>query len=323
MFLSKFRFFSIGIVAVDKAKESSEIVAIPIEMLPEITGEIADMLTTTELSGVRADDSEYTIKLKASKTIRKIQWLPIGNGNVITPPDVVLGEKVMIFQFGDTDRYFWTTMGNTHGLRRLETTVWGWAASNDPTADLDPDTNMYTLEISTDTKKILLRTTQANEEPFAYELSLDTEAGFFTVTDNEENSISLNSAERIIKAINSDGSHITIDKETILAYCKKLMDITCDGDVIGKVTKTVDLTVGESYTARAPKMQFGEDDAVQPSTLGDNQAAAMADLIAQINASQVIGNLGAPTSAIQAVKPIIQAALIAGGDVYSKVNTNQ
>lgn len=322
MFMSKFRFYSIGLVAVDKLKDSFDAKVIPIEVLPDITGEIGDMLETIEMTGSRADETEYTIKLKASTTIT-MSWLPLGNGNQLTPPDLVKGEKVMIFQFGDTDRYYWTVLGNTHALRLTETTMFGWAARPDDGTPLDPAANMYTLEVSTDSKKVIFKTTQALEEPFAYEFSLDTEVGLFHITDDTGTAISMDSAERIITITNSDGTYITIDKEEILTYCKTKATHKNDGDVLETVKKTVDMTVGGSYTCRAPEMQFGEDAAVQPSTLGDNMAAAMTLLIAQINASQVIGNLGAPTSAIQAVLPIDVPNLIAGGNTYSTVNKNQ
>ena len=77
----------------------------------------------------------------------------------------------------------------------------------------------------------------------------------------------------------------------------------------------------------APEMQFGEDDAVQPSTLGDNQAKACDALINKVNESYVIGNLGVPTSTIiEGSGPVEETGgdqLQPGGDVYSKVNTNQ
>lgn len=78
-----------------------------------------------------------------------------------------------------------------------------------------------------------------------------------------------------------------------------------------------------SVTVNSPKIDLGEASDLQPSVLGDNMAAAMEELITQINASQVIGNLGAPSSAIQAVNPVVVIDLLKNGNVYSEKNRNQ
>lgn len=85
----------------------------------------------------------------------------------------------------------------------------------------------------------------------------------------------------------------------------------------------LNITVNGPVNVSAPQINFGEESALEPSVLGDKLAAAMEMLIQQINASQVIGNLGAPTSAIQAVVPVKVPNLLSGGNAYSKKNRNQ
>lgn len=345
MFLSSFRFYSIGLVAEDKAKDSHTVPVVPMEILPDITGEIADLIDSTEMSGVDASEKTYTITLKTSATI-SANWLPLGNGNRITPPDLIKGEKVMIFQMADTDRFYWTTLGNTHDYRRLETVVWAFSATADHAEELDPATNMYTFEVSTDTKKIILNTTQANGEPFRYTITLDTETGKLSILDKENdesdsNEISLNSAERIIKLYNTDGTFIELNKESILGYCKTMIDIKTDGDAKVHVEKNLDCTVNGDittkvkgnltadveghYAAKAPTMDFGEDADLEPSLLGDKTAANWVKAEAFINSMQAIGNLGIPTSMLSAGPPgpLSIAGLQPGGDSYSTKNKNQ
>lgn len=322
MIMSVFRFYSVGVAAEDKEKDSHELRILPIEILPDVTGELQSLVNTVEVSGKDASDVEYTVKIKASSTI-KATWMPIGGGNQVTSPDVIRGEKIIIMQLGDTDKFYWCPLGNTNNLRRLETVVYAWAAEPDPEKELDLDTNMYRLEISTDMKLIRFTTSNANEEPYTYEFKLDTNEGNFTFTDNEGNLVYLDSKERIIKAINSDETEATIEKTNMYAYAKDLMEFKCDGEVKGTVEKKVDITCNGEYIARAPKMQFGKDDAVQPSVLGNNHATAHEDLELQINNSQVIGNLGIPTSTISAVKPVTVPNLNSGGNSYSTVNKNQ
>lgn len=91
------------------------------------------------------------------------------------------------------------------------------------------------------------------------------------------------------------------------------------------VTHTMEINVPEGGTVNviAEKINLGETADLQPSTLGDNLADALEELILQINNSQVIGNLGAPSSPIQLVKMVQVLDLLRGGNSYSKKNRNQ
>lgn len=109
-----------------------------------------------------------------------------------------------------------------------------------------------------------------------------------------------------------DGTRIEYDREEH----KLQIDVPEDsGEVV--------INCAGSVTVNSPKIDLGEASDLQPSVLGDNMAAAMAELISQINASQVIGNLGAPSSAIQAVNPVEVLDLLKNGNVYSEKNRNQ
>src|SRR5699024_7332645 len=109
-----------------------------------------------------------------------------------------------------------------------------------------------------------------------------------------------------------DGTRISYDRESH----RLQIDIPEDsGEVV--------INAAGSATAPSPKIDLGEANDLQPSVLGDNKAAAMQELITQINASQVIGNLGAPSSAIQAVNPVVVIDLLKNGNVYSEKNRNQ
>lgn len=98
-------------------------------------------------------------------------------------------------------------------------------------------------------------------------------------------------------------------------------------------THTLEITIPESGTLNlivngpvnvtAPEINLGEPDDLEPSVLGDKLAAALEDLLSQINQSQVIGNLGAPSSPIMAVKPVEVPDLLKGGNSYSTKNRNQ
>jgi hypothetical protein len=321
MFISKLRFYSFAIAAENKELDSHEVVVVPIEVVPDITGEILDSIQELEVSGDSAEGKSYTIRINASSTITAT-WMPFGS-NRVTSPDIKRGERLIIWQYADHDKYYWTPAGLDDSLRRLETVIYAWSATPDHSEELDLDSNMYSLEVSTHKKIISLKTTQADGEPFGYTIELDTAYGKFSITDNEGNTIFLDSPERIIKAKNTDNTEITIDKTKIYSYAKDMMEFKCDGEIKGYVKKKSDITCDGPYIARAPTMQFGMDGDVEPSVLGDSHGDSHKELEDNILNSQVIGNLGIPTSTIRAATPWTVPAMHKGGGDYSKVNKNQ
>lgn len=249
MFESKYRVVSIGIAAENKALDTHILPVVPIEMFPLINGEVMESLDEVDVSGLDQRDIEYTVKIKTTSTLT-CEWMPHGS-NRVTSPDVRRGERLLIWQYADSDKYYWSPMGMDDDLRRLETVIYAWSATPEIDADLNLTENMYSLEISTHGKHLTLHTTQADGEPFEYTLQLNTAAGIFFLTDQDGNSIQLDSANRVIKAINSDESEITINKTKIYAYAKDeikaktddYMEATAGGDITAVAGGSMHLTV--------------------------------------------------------------------------------
>lgn len=241
MFESKFRVVSIGIAAENKKLESYELPIAPIEMFPLVDGELMESLDETDVSGANQADIEYTVKIRTSSTLTAT-WLQLGS-NRVTAPDVRRGERVKVWQYGDSDKYYWTPMGMDDEQRRLETVIWAWSATPDIEEELEISKNMYSVEVSSHGKHITLHTTRANGEPFEYTMQLNTKDGLFFLTDQDGNSVQLNSAERIIKAINSDKSEITIDKTKIRAYAKDEIKARSDDHMEASAGGNLDIFV--------------------------------------------------------------------------------
>ena len=319
MFISKLRFYSFGLVTADKKEGTNSTWVTPTEAVPFMDGDVTSKVTTFTAKGVNKDGKPYTVKLKGSTSVRA-EWLP-WNSNRYTAPDLKEGELVILMKFGDVDRYYWISTGMTDDLRRLESIMWGASAEPDPSKELIPYENIYTVEVDTKRKYIKINTTKANNEPFAYVIELDTEYGKFTVKDDDGNHIFLDSAKNIIQAKNKQLTEVTIDKKTIYSYAKDLMEFHCDGKVKGYVKEHTDLECDGPVVWRAPTMQFGEDDAVESSVLGDTHAAGHKLLEDTHNLHRHIGNLGIPTS--PPIVPMSIPVLLPAGGSYSKVNTNQ
>lgn len=103
-------------------------------------------------------------------------------------------------------------------------------------------------------------------------------------------------------------------------------NLTVGGSRNTSVEGTQTHDVEGQATLKAPKIQLGEDSAVEPSVLGNQLANWIeTELVPWLNNHQHIGNMGYPTSAppLAPYGPFEPGEGAQGGGVYSKVNTNQ
>lgn len=320
--MERFKFYAVGLVVEDKSTTTHMVEVVPIDKMFLADGVLSSKINTMEVSGEDDAGKTYTIKMNTSLSVKAI-WLPMGS-NRITSPDLVRNEHVFLWKYGDNKEIYWTPAGLDDDLRRLETAIYGFAATDDKDAVLDPLTNMYTVEFSAHKKHVTLRTTKGNGEPFVITMQINAGEGAFTLTNEEGVKIEADFVNDIITILNASESHVILDKKEIKAFAKDLIYVETPGKVHGEVGNGgVEVNSSGPVIVRAPTMQLGEDDAVQPSVLGDNHAAGHTQLETDINNSRVIGNLGIPTSTIAAVKPIDIPNLKKGGESYSTVNTNQ
>ena len=203
--ISKFKFYSAGIVAENKLISSKQIEVTPIEEIPFTDGELSSHTVEIKAKAKDASQASYENSVKSTVTINAT-WLSLSVSNRLTAPDVRRGEMVMLYQFGDTDMYYWTTLKEDIALRRLETVIYGFSASKVEDSPVNPET-IYYIEISTHKKLIHLHTCKADGEPFGYDIQLNTKEGYLVITDDVGNYIHLNSAEQRIELKNLAGSH--------------------------------------------------------------------------------------------------------------------
>jgi phage baseplate assembly protein gpV len=183
----------------------------------------------------------------------------------MTAPDVRRGEMVIIYQFGDQNKYWWCTMKDDHNLRRLETVVYGISAVQTEDTPLDSN-NMYWFEWSSHKKVVHLHTSKANGEPFSYDLQIDAGKGVVTITDDIGNIIQLNSEEHRIELKNTDGSHYDMHKKNLTVtipettkFETKDFLVNASNRVfidavtsVGVKTKDTSMTASNSFTSNAP-----------------------------------------------------------------------
>ncbi len=204
---SNLRFYSMGIVAANKALSSKVIEVTPIEHLPFVNGQLTNTGTNVSTQGIDASGAAYSTQVATSVTIQAT-WMPEGDANRQTAPDVRRGEYVKLYQFADADKYYWTTSG-LPAQRKLETVVHAYSGSSDEGADLDA-TNSYYKEVSTHQGMITWHTSNANGEFTTYDIQLNAKAGRFVMQDGVGNSLIIDSTQNMFQFQNANGSLLQV-----------------------------------------------------------------------------------------------------------------
>lgn len=206
--LSRLRFYSLGYVAANKLLDSKLIEAVPIEELPMIDGEIDAYGQPLAVQGKDAQGKPINAKALMANSIQA-EWLPFCDSQRLTAPDVRRGESVMLYQFGDADKYYWTTLKNDNRLRKLETVIWGFSATTKESDGMTSQTS-YFLEISTHKKLVTFHTSQANGEPFGYDVQINAAEGKIVIADTAGNELLIDSAAQHARIKNSAGSYAEV-----------------------------------------------------------------------------------------------------------------
>ena len=269
--ISRLHFYSLGIVAANKALDSDEIEVTAIEENPMLSGDITDNVELYKATSVNSEKDYKDIEVQTTLTI-KAKWLPINNSNRMSSPDVRRGETVVIYKFADVDKYWWNTLYNDSKLRRLETVIYGFV--NDPTegAEMTKD-NSYWFEVNTHRKLIHLHTSKNDKEPFSYDIQLNTKEGIFTITDDVGNYVELNSRDTKLTFINADEASIVIDHRHIQMECDTMVINAKDSFELNTTTSTNNssgsVNVNTPTTNISDKVNIGGDTATT-GTLTNN-----------------------------------------------------
>ena len=254
---SKMRQITIGIVAENKELDTSIVRIHPVEILNTMDGELGADTFTDETTGLNEDGSTYKDSVSVGSVV-KAEWLGDADGNRITPPDVRRGEKVWLWQSGDSDKYYWTSLGRDHDLRRLETVNYRYSGFPDiPDEEITAD-NSYYVEVSTHKKIITLKTSKRNKELVSYKIQINPGDGNITIEDDIGNHIQLDSKNTNIRAKNASGTYVELNKTNIYGSAPELVRISCT-DLQVNAGNSVSFKVGNSFTINAKSISLKAD----------------------------------------------------------------
>lgn len=234
---SKFYIKSIAYAAENLPIGSTKLEVTPVEALGYMQGEVTTDREVMEETGVDAYGNVYTAKIETSNAM-VAEWLQWGS-NRVTPPNIRRGERVLLWQYAQEDKYYWSAMGLDDHLRRLETVIYAWSNTKDEeTQKLDPS-NSYYAEVNTHEKVVTFRTNMSDGEPHAYLLQLNTKSGCLTVTDDVGNTFGINSASNQVWLENADKSYVVLDRKSVLINAQDEVNITAKSLNIKTQTNSV------------------------------------------------------------------------------------
>jgi len=288
---SLLKMFSLGYVAKDIPEDEVYIDIYPIELHPNIDGEITTP-NPIEHDAVDSDgniDSLVVIKT----TLIKAKWVPFGDTNRLEPPTVCKGETVVLYRYGDTDKYYWTTLYNELDKRKLEKRT--IILSNKQSIEIDNSELLektYYVTIDTINKSIHLHTDDSDGEYTTYDIAIDTASGVLTVIDGKENMIELNSSEDTL-TINTN-SKINTNTTDATHYTSNDIVNNVDNNKTNNISNDKTNNIGNNKTDNIGSRYQINLSTFAVSNGGDELLKILTDFVQATSDAIGIGNLGAP-----------------------------
>ena len=145
--------------------------------------------------------------------------------NVQYPPFIRKGQRVLVFNYADTNNFYWIPLGIDSHLNQKG--VFRFFVKDTDEDGIPNDQNSYHVEIDTLFKKrIVIQTAKSDNEQFKYTILIDCKKNCISVYDDNGREIIIDSPSDKITLKNKAGSHLILDADS--AYVKSPMDIVLD-----------------------------------------------------------------------------------------------
>lgn len=203
--MSQYKLVSLGIVVEDKPPGSEIIHVSPIEMLyDQGSGAIKEQKQDLKGGIPSTEPVDFETEHEA-KSYTRAAWRNIGNSNRITPPDVCQNEKVVLYQYGETDEFYWDTIGRAPGLRGKEDVVYLFSNQEGGArgAETDLETS-YFLRVNTRDKFVHLHTSDNDQEPVTFDLKIDTKEGTWEIIDGNGNFLKMDAVNSVLNIFTNE-----------------------------------------------------------------------------------------------------------------------
>lgn len=209
---SNYRLVSRGYAAENKKRNTHVLMVSPTEILPDVGGHLNTNTEQLKTKGIDQNKRPYQTTLVRGINI-KATWK--GENNTYTSPDVRRGERVNLYQLGDSDTYYWESAGLDLNLRRLETVTKMWSGNPKNDNRQPSESTHYMFTVSTHDKHITINTSQANGEPVGWTIQLNTGKGYFVVEDTDGRVVVMDRKDDQIMAKNMTGTFVDLKGDTL------------------------------------------------------------------------------------------------------------
>ena len=257
---SSFQIYSLAKVAEHKERDSNMIQAIPIEQMLLGEGGIGSNPTAIEVGGTDADGRHYNTATMTDRAI-SADWLPQSGGYQMTAPDVRKGERVLLWRMADSETIYWSALGFDNHLRRGETVVMMFSATEEEVENPDEfqlnHENAYVLTVSTHDGHFTLTTSKQMDEPTAWAIQLNTKEGKFLVTEENGNEVEIDGVNSYLNLLNADKSQIELDRRDIRMFCEDNFSL--------KAGKTVHIET-QKFTIKCDTYQLDASSSIKMTT---------------------------------------------------------
>ena len=204
--------YGLGIVAVTKEDNVDTVMFFPAEKLSLEYGKVDEIKDEIEVEVLDSNNKKHKVKAERG-AMMEARWFPDGADGRQTAPDVVNGETIQIYRYGDSETFYWKTLLREPELRRLEHVVYAYSNLPSGRTKFELDSS-YGYSWSTKDKKVAMWTSQSNGEAFSYLFKIDTAASTWSMWDNVNNGFGIESNLGQVYMRTTSGGFIEITQNT-------------------------------------------------------------------------------------------------------------
>ena len=221
-----------GIAVCDKAENSRDLKVYCKDLLFLMQGELQAKNIDSTAKSVDNKGVETTSSAMCKNYIDCTYGGDFSCSNRAYPPDVRKGEIVKIFQYGDSDQWYWLGSDRSQSLRKTERARWQVNDTLENDCNLT-DENTYYFEMDTRKHKhILFSTSKSDGEEHQYKFKISPETSQVILSDEKQNMFVIDTNKQCITMANEKGSLIQLDGEDINIICKGKITIRSTNDEI-------------------------------------------------------------------------------------------
>lgn len=251
---SQLKPYSLGMLTANKGAGTEMVDVMLIELSWATHGEVNNNYTQETVEGLDINGEKVKYSVVSSNNITAA-WLPMGNSNRISPPELRRGMIVMVYKDSDNN-YYWVDTGMNRELMRAESVTYAYCANGD-TGDnkkVSQD-DWYVVEINPRGQQLMITTSASNGEYTTYDIVLNTKDGVLKINDGLGNLIMMDSRNIQHRMENQRGTFIEMLGDDINLNAVKDLNITAGGkitvkagsDVSYNVSGKVEYTVSGNY----------------------------------------------------------------------------